>query len=131
MAIPADRRRLFDGKHVAISAQKRRCGHRRIHVLLRRENRLTNNRRIWTLYSQADLTMRSGKHKRIALLKRMLRPLPTALEPEVVDGFVSDGLARYRRFRCLNAGRFITRSTWRRATEVLSRSICLNTTPAP
>jgi putative transposase len=87
---------------VAIAAQKRRYGYRRIHVLLRREGWLANHKRIWRLYSQASLSVRRRKRKRIAAVERMPRPLPTALNQSWSMDFVSDGLAHGRRFRCLN-----------------------------
>jgi putative transposase len=41
---------------MAIAAQKRRYGYRRIHVLLRREGWLANDKRIWQPYSKAALS---------------------------------------------------------------------------
>jgi transposase InsO family protein len=58
------RRRVDDealtGRMMAIAAQKRRYGYRRIHVLLQREGWLTNHKRVWRLYSKAGLIVRSG-----------------------------------------------------------------------
>ncbi|WP_408380283.1 IS3 family transposase [Paraburkholderia megapolitana] len=90
------------GRMVAIAAQKRRYGYRRIHVLLRREGWLANHKRIWRLYSRAGLSVRRRKRKRIAAVERMPRSLPTASNQSWSMDFVSDGLAHGRRFRCLN-----------------------------
>lgn len=90
------------GRMVAIAAQKRRYGYRRIHVLLRREGWLANHKRIWRLYSRAGLSVRRRKRKRIAAVERMPRSLPTAPNQSWSMDFVSDGLAHGRRFRCLN-----------------------------
>lgn len=46
-------------------AAKRRYGYRRIHVLLRREGWQANHKRVWRLYSQAGLSVRKRKRKRI------------------------------------------------------------------
>lgn len=45
---------------MAIAAQKRRYGYRRIHVLLQRDGCFVNHKRIWRLYSKAGLSVRSG-----------------------------------------------------------------------
>lgn len=87
---------------VAIAAQKRRYGYRRIHVLLRREGWLANHKRVWRLYSQAGLSVRKRRRKRIAAVERTPRPLPTGPNQSWSMDFVSDGLAYGRRFRCLN-----------------------------
>jgi len=86
----------------AIATQKRRYGYRRIHVLLRREGWLVNHKRIWRLYSQAGLSVRRRKRKRMAVVQRMPRPLPTGPNQSWSMDLVSDGLAHGRRFRCLN-----------------------------
>ena len=74
------------GRMVAIAAQKRRYGYRRIHVLLRREGWLANHKRIWRLYSRAGLSVRRRKRKRIAAVERMPRVVANGAEPELVDG---------------------------------------------
>jgi len=87
---------------VAIAVQKRRYGYRRIHALLRREGWLANHKRVWRLYSQAGLSVRKRRRKRIAAVERTPRPLPTGPNQSWSMDFVSDGLAYGRRFRCLN-----------------------------
>ncbi|QJC26168.1 transposase [Ralstonia solanacearum] len=75
------RRRIDDevltGRMVAIAAQKRRYGYRRIHVLLQREGWLANHKRIWRLYSKAGLSVRKRRRKRIAAVERK-PPVPFA-----------------------------------------------------
>ncbi|CAJ9864364.1 putative insertion element protein [Burkholderia pseudomallei] len=83
---------------MAIAAQKRRYGYRRIHVLLQRDGCFANHKRIWRLYSKAGLSVR----KRIAAVERTPLPLPTGPNQSWSMDFVSDGLAYGRRFRCLN-----------------------------
>ncbi|WP_157003259.1 IS3 family transposase [Ralstonia sp. A12] len=100
------RRRIDDealtGRMMAIAAQKRRYGYRRIHVLLQREGWLANHKRIWRLYSKAGLSVRKRRRKRIAAVERTPLPLPTGPNQNWSMDFVSDGLAYGRRFRCLN-----------------------------
>ena len=55
---------------LAIAAQKRRYGYRRIHVLLQREGRLANHKCIWHLYSKTGLRARKRRRKRIAAIER-------------------------------------------------------------
>ncbi len=102
----ASRRQVDDealtGRMMAIAAQKRRYGYRRIHVLLRREGWLANHKRIWRLYSKAGLSVRRRRRKRIAAVERKPLPLPTGPNQSWSMDFVSDGLAYGRRFRCLN-----------------------------
>ncbi|ANA35842.1 IS3 family transposase ISDet2 [Ralstonia mannitolilytica] len=100
------RRRVDDealtGRMMAIAAQKRRYGYRRIHVLLQREGWLANHKRIWRLYSKAGLSVRKRRRKRIAAVERKPLSLPTGANQSWSMDFVSDGLAYGRRFRCLN-----------------------------
>lgn len=87
---------------MAIVAQKRRYGYRRIHVLLRRAGWLTNHKRVWRQYSKAGLSVRKRRRKRIAAVERTPLPSPTGPNQSWSMDFVSDGLAYGRRFRCLN-----------------------------
>ncbi|GAB5101118.1 hypothetical protein YK56LOC_68350 [Caballeronia sp. HLA56] len=107
------RRRADDeamtGRMMAIAAQKRRYGYRRIHVLLRREGWLASHKRIWRLYSKAGLSVRKRRRKRIAAVERKPLPVPTGLNQSWAMDFVSDGLANGRRFRCLNVVEDYTR----------------------
>nr|WP_155419566.1 IS3 family transposase [Ralstonia solanacearum] len=100
------RRRVDDealtGRMMAIAAQKRRYGYRRIHVLLQREGWLANHKRIWRLYSKAGLSVRKRRRKRIAAVERKPLPVPTGPNQSWSMDFVSDGLAYGRQFRCLN-----------------------------
>ena len=85
-----------------MAALKRRYGYRRIHILLRREGWQTNHKRVWRLYSQAGLSVRKCRRKRIVPADRVVRPVATAPNQSWSMDFVSDGLAYSRRFRCLN-----------------------------
>lgn len=85
-----------------MAALKRRYGYRRIHILLRREGWQTNHKRVWRLYSQAGLSVRKRRRKRIAPAERVVRPGATAPNQSWSMDFVSDGLAYGRRFQCLN-----------------------------
>jgi len=85
-----------------MAALKRRDGYRRIPILLRREGGQTNHKRVLRLYSQAGLSVRKRRRKRIVPAERVVRPVATAPNQSWSTDFVSDGLAYGRRFRCLN-----------------------------
>ncbi|KGD43172.1 HTH-like domain protein [Burkholderia pseudomallei] len=90
------------GRMMAIAAQRRRYGYRRIHALLQRDGCFAHHKRIWRLYSKAGLSVRKRRRKRIAAVERTPLPLPTGPNQSGSMDFVSDGLAYGRRFRCLN-----------------------------
>jgi putative transposase len=85
-----------------LAGQKRRYGYRRLHVLLRREGWVINQKRTYRVYHEAGLMVRRRKRKRIAGVER--QPKVIALAPNVIWSmdFVSDGFVDGRRLRCLN-----------------------------
>lgn len=78
-------------KEMAVA--KRRYGYRRIHLLLRREGWQANRKRVWRLYSQAGLSVRKRKRKRITAVERVVRPQQTGPNQSWSMDFVTDGLA--------------------------------------
>jgi putative transposase len=70
------RRRVDDepltGRMMAIAAQKRRFGYRRIHMLLQRDRCFANHKRTWRLYSKAVISVRKRRRKRDAHVERTL-----------------------------------------------------------
>jgi len=86
---------------LAIAAEKRRYGYRRIYRRLRREGFLVNRKRVYRLYREAGLAVRRRKRKRIGPFERKPLPKPLAANLSWSMDFVSDGLADGRRLRCL------------------------------
>ncbi len=84
-----------------IAAAKRRYGHRRIHVLLRREGWRINRKLTYRLYREAGRAVRRRKRKRIGPFDGKALPKPTAANRSWSMDCVSDGLADGRRLRCL------------------------------
>ncbi|RQS38929.1 IS3 family transposase, partial [Burkholderia sp. Bp8986] len=86
------RRRVDDealtGRMMAIAAQKRRYGYRRIHVLLQRDGCVDNHKRIWRLYSKAGLSVRKRRRKRIAAVERT----PLAIQTKIRWRSLSEGV---------------------------------------
>ena len=80
-----------------------RYGYRRLTVLLQREGWEVNHKRIYRIYREEELLVRTKRRKRRAAQRR-LQPLPATRVGEhwSID-FVSDQLADGRRFRVLTA----------------------------
>ncbi len=84
-----------------ITAEKRRYGYRRVHVVLRREGWQVNRKLTYRLYREAGLAVRRRKRKRIGPYERQPLPKPSVANLSWSMDFVSDGLADGRRLRCL------------------------------
>lgn len=116
---------------IALAAEKRRYGYRRLHVLLRREGHAVNRKRTYRLYREAGLAVRRRKRKRYAPAERRPLPQPVTANISWSMDFVSDGLADGRKLRCLAIVDDCTREclaievdtslTGRRVTAVLER----------
>ena len=85
----------------ALAQERRRFGYRRLHVLLRREGRLVNRKRVQRIYREERLTVRrrGGRKRAIGTRRPMETPL-LANQRWSLD-FVSDQLSDGRRFRIL------------------------------
>ncbi len=99
-----------------LAAERRRFGYRRLHVLLRREGWAVNHKRVYRIYRQEGLTVRSKKRKRAAGVERIPLVAPTRPNQGWSMDFVSDALSSGRRFRVLNVVDDFTRESL--ATEV-------------
>ncbi|ALV07316.1 transposase [Roseateles depolymerans] len=91
----------LSAKIVEIAQMRRRFGYRRIHDLLRPQFPGVNHKRVYRLYSQAQLAVRKRKRVRRAASERV--PLTVAVRVNEVWSmdFVSDSLANGRRIKCL------------------------------
>ena len=85
----------------ALAYERRRFGYRRLHVLLRREGRLVNKKRVQRLYREERLTVRRRSGRKRALGVRA--PVAAANRPNACWSldFVHDQLTDGRRFRVL------------------------------
>ena len=95
----------------ALAAVRVRFGYRRLTVLLKREGWRVNAKRIYRLYADEGLTMRTKPRKRLASRPRV--PLPTATRPNErwsMD-FVSARLVDGRWFRTLTVLDLYTRES--------------------
>lgn len=86
---------------VALAAERRRFGCRRIHALLRREGKHVNVKRVHRLYREERLQVQRRRRRRGVAVER--RPLTIPQRPNQVWSmdFVSDSLEHGRRLKCL------------------------------
>ncbi len=91
----------LSGKIVEIAQARRRFGYRRIHDMLRPEFPGVNHKRIYRLYSQANLAVRRRKKARRPASERVPLQLAQNVNEVWSMDFVSDSLANGRRIKFL------------------------------
>ncbi len=85
-----------------IAAVRVRYGYQRIHVLLRREGWKVNHKRVYRLYIEEGLNLRSKRPKRrVSAAHRVLRDQARYINDGWSMDFVSDPLFNGQRFRAL------------------------------
>ena len=88
-------------KIVEIAQVRRRFGYRRIHDLLRPEFPGVNHKRVYRLYTEANLTVRKRRKAKRPLSERVPLQLAQSINEVWSMDFVSDSLANGRRIKCL------------------------------
>jgi putative transposase len=78
-----------------------RFGYRRLWVMLRRQGRDVNRKRVYRVYREEGLTVRRRKRKRVAAIRVPL-VLPTRPDELWTMDFTQDALTSGRKFRTLN-----------------------------
>ena len=91
----------LSGKIVEIAHARRRFGYRRIHDMLRAEFPGVNHKRIYRLYSEANLAVRRRKKARRPATERVPLQLAQNVNEVWSMDFVSDSLANGRRIKFL------------------------------
>ena len=84
-----------------LAVQRRRFGSRRIGVLLKREGKTVNHKRVERIYRQEGLSLRKRKKKSQTAALRIVLPTPTEPNKRWSMDFVSDQLSDGRKFRSL------------------------------
>ena len=84
-----------------LALERVRWGYRRLHLLLKREGRTVNVKRVYRLYREEGLAVRRRKRKRVAV-PRAPQAVPTRLNELWAMDFMSDVLVGGRRYRILN-----------------------------
>lgn len=85
-----------------LAGERRRFGYRRLTVLLRREGRVVNPKRVYRIYCQEGLAVRRRPRKRLKAAARTPLALPTEANQVWTMDFMHDNLASGRKFRTLN-----------------------------
>lgn len=93
--------RELAGRIIETAHVRRRFGYRRIHDLLRPEFPGVNHKRVYRLYSAANLAVRKRKKVRRPPSERVPLQLATTVNEVWSMDFVSDSLANGRRLKCL------------------------------
>ena len=86
---------------IDIAQVRRRFGYRRIHDLLRPEFPDVNHKRVYRLYSVANLAVRKRKKSKRPMNERVPLQLAQRVNEVWSMDFVSDSLANGRRIKCL------------------------------
>lgn len=86
---------------INIAQARRRFGYRRIHDLLRPEFPDVNHKRIYRLYSAADLMVRKRRKAKRPVNERVPLQIAQAVNEVWSMDFVSDSLVNGRRLKCL------------------------------
>jgi putative transposase len=85
-----------------IANERRRFGYRRLAIMLRREGKGMNLKKVYRLYREERLTVRKRGGRKRALGTRAPMAIPQGANQRWSLDFVSDSLACGRRFRMLN-----------------------------
>jgi putative transposase len=92
-----------------LAAARPRFGYLRLHVLLRREGWLVNRKRVYRLYCEEGLSVRTKHRRKRASQCRVTPVLPAAPNQRWSMDFVADTLDDGRRFRALTVVDVFTR----------------------
>jgi putative transposase len=96
-----DRQEALRGRLKELAAARPRYGYLRLHVLLRREGWMVNRKRIYRLYLEEGLQVRTKKRRKCASHTRLQLPQASHIDERWSMDFVSDALMDGRRFRVL------------------------------
>jgi putative transposase len=102
---------LLRGRIISIAHEKRRYGYRRIHMLLKREGRNVNHKKVFRIYKELGLkVMKRGCRKRALGTRIVSMPLTKKNQEWSLD-FVHDALINGRRIRMLTVVDDFTRES--------------------
>ena len=99
--MPSVQTEALKAKIVEIAHARRRFGYRRVHDLLRPEFPGVNHKRVYRLYSAANLAVRKRKKVKRPVAERTPLNIATKVNEVWSMDFVSDSLANGRRLKCL------------------------------
>lgn len=85
-----------------LASERPRFGYRRLHVLLVREGRVVNRKRVYRLYRSEGLAVRKRPRKKLRAVRPMPLAAPSRPNERWAMDFVSDYLVGGQRLRTLN-----------------------------
>ena len=83
-----------------LAAERPRWGYQQLHVLLRREGRLVNHKKVLRLYREEGLAVLRRRRKKRVAIARVPLPVPSRRTERWSMDFIHDQLADGRPFRC-------------------------------
>ena len=92
---------VLKARIVELAHARRRFGYRRIHDLLRRVGVHANHKRVYRLYSEAGLSVRKRRRRKLVMLDRQVLQHSAAPNETWSIDFVMDSLANGRCIKCL------------------------------
>lgn len=98
---PSAETKALTERIVELAQERRRFGYRRIHALLRREGHEVNHKRVYRLYSAANLAVKRRRRRKGVMVSRELLALPMRRNEVWSMDFVMDALADRRRIKIL------------------------------
>ena len=99
--MPSAQTQALKDKIVEIAHVRRRFGYRRVHDLLRNDFPGVNHKRVYRLYSAANLAVRKRKKAKRPVMERTPLNIAQRINEVWSMDFVSDSLASGRRIKCL------------------------------
>jgi putative transposase len=83
-----------------LAAQRPRWGYQQLHILLRREGRVVNHKKVLRLYREEGLAVLRRRRKKRVAMQRVPLPVPRERTDRWSMDFIHDQLADGRPFRC-------------------------------
>jgi putative transposase len=99
--VVSDQAQAIKAKIVEIAHERRRFGYRRVHDLLRPHFPSVNHKRVYRIYSDANLAVRKRKKVRRPASERMPLNIASQVNEVWSMDFVLGSLANGRRIKCL------------------------------
>jgi putative transposase len=85
-----------------LASERPRFGYRRLHIMLLREGRVVNRKRVYRLYRREGLAVRKRPRKKLRAVRPMPLPAPSRPNERWAMDFVHDWLVGGQRLRTLN-----------------------------
>jgi putative transposase len=92
-----------------LAAQRPRWGYQQLHILLQRDGRVVNHKKVLRLYREEGLAVQRRRRRKRVALQRVPLPVPSRRTERWSMDFIHDQLADGRPFRCFTLVDDVTR----------------------